>query len=107
MLATRVYHDRDQMKRRYLYRLDEYVIDPPVQYTILRDIKQNFIATDNDGFNSFALGETQNAAIEDLKEWFRKLISGYMLAHDKSLSASGKKLKNKLAARFKKCAETH
>lgn len=93
------------MKRQYLYRLDEYVVDPPIQYTILRDAKQNFIATDNDGFNGFALGETQSAAIEDLKEWFRKLISGYMLAHDKSLSTSGKALKNKLAARFKKCTE--
>lgn len=93
------------MALRYLSRLDEYSINPPLRYRVYRNYKQHYVATDHEGLKIFVSGATEFEAFSEFKEWLHALITGYMLENDDRLSSCGKELKNKLAARFKKCTE--
>ena len=106
MPSTHYGNHRDLMALRYLSKLDNYAIDPPLRYRIYRNYKQRYIATDNERLRIFVSGTTELEAFSEFKEWLHALITGYMLEDDDKLSSCGKELKNKLAARFKKCTET-
>lgn len=93
------------MALRYLSQLDEYSINPPLRYRIYRNYRERFIALDHEGLKIFVSGATEFEAFSEFKEWLHALITGYMLESDDRLSSCGKELKNKLAARFKKCTE--
>ena len=94
------------MALRYLSHLNDYSIDPPLRYRIYRDYRRRFVAVDNERLRIYVSGASELEAFAEFKEWLHALITGYMLEDDDKLSSCGKELKNKLAARFKKCTET-